>query len=141
MNREAIDAALFAKLSAIPGFATTSRRLKHWNDVPPDQQPYLCQAMGSQSVSRVTGQPARWTINLKVYMYVTAPETESPGSSINPLIDAVEAALEPAFAAIPVQTLGGLVEFCRISGTIETDEGTLGMQAVAVIPIEILVTN
>lgn len=141
MNREAIDAALFARLSSLAGFITTTRRLKHWADVSADRQPYLCQAMGNQSVERITGQPARWRIQLKLYIYATAPETGAPSSVLNPLIDAVEAAIEPAFAAIPYQTLGGLVEYCRISGTVETDEGTLGMQAVAIIPIEILVTN
>ena len=37
-----------------------------------------------------------------------------------------------------VQTLGGLVSDCWISGKIETDEGALGGQAVAIIPIEMI---
>ena len=36
------------------------------------------------------------------------------------------------------QTLGGLVHDCRIAGDIETDEGRLGDQAVAIIPIEMM---
>jgi hypothetical protein len=36
-------------------------------------------------------------------------------------------------------TLGGLVNYCRIEGDIETDEGLLGEQAVAIIPVSILV--
>jgi hypothetical protein len=33
------------------------------------------------------------------------------------------------------------VKHCWISGAIETDEGVLGGQAVAIVPIEILVTG
>ena len=39
MNRETIHAALFARLSAVPGFVTASRRLKHWSDTPGGEQP------------------------------------------------------------------------------------------------------
>ena len=33
MNREAIYSALWAKLEALDGFVTKSRKLLHWNDV------------------------------------------------------------------------------------------------------------
>ena len=36
-------------------------------------------------------------------------------------------------------TLGGLVHTCEIAGTIETDEGTLGQDAVARVPVRIVV--
>jgi len=58
-------------------------------------------------------------------------------TTLNNEVDAIVAALdrEPASG---MQTLGGLVHDCRIAGDIETDEGRLGQQAVAIIPIEII---
>ena len=58
---------------------------------------------------------------------------------LNPLLDAVEAALAPA-ATTGVQDLGlpAMVQHAAIAGKIDTDEGTLGDQAVAIIPVEIL---
>jgi len=52
-------------------------------------------------------------------------------------LDEIEKALEPQDEE--TLTLDGLVSHCRIEGEIETDEGMLDTQAVAVIPISILV--
>ena len=60
----------------------------------------------------------------------------SPAPALNVLLDAVEVALAPDFTGY--QTLGGLVYDCKISGKIETLEGILGGQEVALVPIEIL---
>jgi hypothetical protein len=137
--REPIFAALFAKLTASAGYATSSRKLKHWSDVPRDQQPALFLAQGRQSVKTVRGQPSVWTLSAEVYVYVNTSGFSNPGSALNPLMDAIEAALA-GNQGENTQTLGGLVDWCRIEGSIETDEGTLGDQAVAIIPISILVS-
>jgi hypothetical protein len=54
-------------------------------------------------------------------------------------LDALEAALAPS-PVTGIQTLGlpGMVRHVTISGKVETDEGVLGDQAVAIVPIEIL---
>lgn len=142
MNREQIFCALFELLEQVPGFTTAERRLRHWNDVGSSEQPYLCLAQGQQSV--IQGDPAKgvkpkWTLSADIYIYVKTDD-EPPSSLLNPLLDAVEQALQPQNPDINQwQTLGGLVTHCWIEGTIETDEGTLGDQAVAIIPINILV--
>lgn len=138
-NREAIYAALFAKLAAVPGLVTTSRRLKHWNDVPQSMQPALYQAQRNETAVQMSRQRVKWTFKLDVYLYVRTDGAQAPGPIINPLMDAIELALAPN-AVEEVQTLGGLVAHCWIDGAIETDEGTLGDQAVAIIPITILVS-
>ena len=75
------------------------------------------------------------------YVYGQAPdELTAPATVLNPLLDAIEAALAPP-ASSNVQTLGGLVCHAWIAGKIETDEGALGGQAVAIVPIEILVSG
>lgn len=142
INRESIFVALFDLLQTVPGVITFSRKLAHWDDVPASQQPalYLSQIDGGtvQGNTQIHGQPRRWTIRAEVYVYVRTDGDQIPGSVLNPILDAIEALLAPSNAIAPVQTLGGLVEHCYIDGKIETDEGTLGDQAVAVIPIEIL---
>lgn len=140
MNREAIYQALFDKLSAIPGIKTKSRRLRHWTDVTQGEQPALFQTEGKQSGQNMTGLPTKWTLAVDVYLYVKTPAPQVPGTVMNPLLDAIEAALAPDNPIKNTNTLGGLVEWCRIEGTIETDEGTLGDQAVAVVPILIYTT-
>jgi hypothetical protein len=137
MNREAIHAALFALVSSRAGFITTSRKLRHWADVSPIEQPALFQAQGGETAIRTTGFTAKWELSVKLYLYAHTGGGLAPTSVLNPLVDAVIAALAP-LPAIERQTLGGLVHDCRIDGTIETDEGVLGDQAVAIIPIRII---
>jgi hypothetical protein len=141
IEREPIYLALFARLQAIPGLATVSRRVKHWDDVPSASQPALFQSQKSQTAQKQTGLPTRWTLPVEVYLYVRSPTTDAPAAHLNPLIDAVCGALAPDDITGQRCTLGGLVHDARIAGQIETDEGTLGDQAVAIVPIEILVTD
>ena len=141
MTREPIFAALFAKLAATPGLSTSSRILKHFSDVLIPDQPALFLSEVSQTVERSRGLPKKWIFLCNVYVYVRrAGMDQISSTNINNILDAIEAALEPP-AGTDVQTLGGLVEHCWIEGTVATDEGTLGEQAVAIIPIRILVTS
>lgn len=145
MNREAIFVALFGLLSAVPGFKVRERRLRHWNDVPDAEQPYLCLAQAGQTAVQgdpAKGVPTKWTLEADIYLYARTTGDLVPSSVLNPLVDAVEDALQPQYPDVEkCQTLGGLVQHCWIEGNIETDEGTLGDQAVAIIPIKILVTR
>jgi hypothetical protein len=138
MNREAIYSALFALISTAAGFATASRKLRHWDDVPLAEQPALFQVQRSEEVRIQTGQPAKLLMRLDLYIYNAATDPgASPAIGLNALLDAVTHALAPQ-PGQDNQTLGGLVNYCRISGTIQTDEGVLGPQAVAIVPVELL---
>ena len=57
-------------------------------------------------------------------------------------LDAITAVIQKQHPITGKNDLDGTpgVEWARISGAIETDEGTLGQQAVAIIPITILAT-
>lgn len=140
MNREPIYAALYAKLAAIAGLRTTSRVLKHWNDVQPEQQPALFMAQAREVPTTTTGQPSKWDLFVDVYVYARTGGSQVPGTVINPILDAIEAALplHPVTGKHMLDAPG--VEWARIDGTIETDEGTLGDQMVAIVPIHILAT-
>lgn len=141
MTREPIYAGLFGLMAALPGVVTASRSLRHWADVPAEQQPALFMAQQSEQPQTRTGQPPAWTLSVDIYVYCRAVAGLPPAAVLNPILDAIEG----AFVLHPItgkHTLPGIdgVEWARIDGAIETDEGTLGDQTVAIIPIRILAT-
>lgn len=138
MTREPIYSALFALVAAAPGLVTTSRKLLHWADVPASQRPALFMAQKREAIVQSTGRPAVWTLTVDLYVYVSTQGATSPGAVLNPILDAISTALDYRPGPGVPQTLGGLVQWARISGAIETDEGTLGSEAVAIIPVNIL---
>ena len=137
---EEVYAALWAKVSAATGFVTTSRRPTPWDQVPSNEQPALFMQQGKIKVVRESQTlPAKYTItaDLLVYAYST-DDTVAPATLLNPLVKAVGVTLDPTVIE-GKQTLGlSNVSHCWIEGEIETDEGVLGNQAVAIIPIRIL---
>ncbi len=141
ITREPIYAALFGHVAGAAHFVTAARRFRHWSDMTPAEQPSLFMRQKSEVASApAPGAPTVWTLLVEFYVYAHASDPYvAPATVLNPLIDAVEAAL----AASPVtgmQDLGvpAMVQHARIAGKIETTEGVLRDQAVAVIPIEIL---
>lgn len=141
INREPIYAALFGLLETAADFTVAERRLRHWSSVSPAEQPALFMAQKTELASvKALGAATVWTLAVDVYVYVHSSDPYlAPASVLNPLIDAVEAALAPS-AATGLQDLGlpAMVQHAYISGKVETDEGVLGDQAVAVVPVEIL---
>jgi hypothetical protein len=86
------------------------------------------------------GTPPIWKLYADLFIYAHSADPYLPPAAIlNPLLDAIEAALAPS-PATGIQDLGlpAMVSHAYIAGRIETDEGVLGDQAIAVIPVEIL---
>ncbi|HEX3885264.1 MAG TPA: hypothetical protein VHW66_21590 [Stellaceae bacterium] len=143
IGREPVYAALFGLVAAADDFVTVGRRLRHWSDVAPAEQPALFVSQKSESAAvQALGAPIVWTLSVDLYVYVYSGDPYlAPATMLNPLIDAVEAALRPD-AVTGVQNLGlpATVQHAYIAGKIATDEGVLGDQAVAIVPVEILCT-
>ena len=139
MTRETIYSALFDKIGAAAPFVTASRRLRHWQDVGPSEQPALFMAQRNEVVEMKPGMNPVTTLHVDVYLYArTNNPDKSPGQILNPLLDAVVATLgTPDSPTTNKLTLGGLVQHCWIEGTIETDEGVLGDQGVVIVPVAI----
>jgi hypothetical protein len=139
-SREDAYSALWDKLTALAPWTTASRKLRHWADVSPMEQPALFMTTGQVQYQTITGTTPRKTLSGKLYVYVNTTGAEAPGPILNDLLDAIDS----AFAISPINGRCNLgvagVEWARIEGTIETDEGTLGDQAVAIIPFAILIT-
>jgi hypothetical protein len=141
ITREPIYAALFALVADAANFVTTSRRLRHWSSLTPAEQPALFMRQKAELASVATlAAPTVWTLAVELYVYAHASNPYvAPATVLNPLIDGVEAALGP-MPTTGLQNLGLLdvVQHAYIAGKIETDEGVLRDQAVAIIPVEIL---
>jgi hypothetical protein len=139
--REPIYAALFDLVAGAAGFVTAERRLRHWSDVAPAEQPALFMTQKSETGAvKALGAPPVWSLAVELYLYAHSSDPHlSPAAILNPLVDAVEAALAP-MPATGMQDLGlpSMVQHAMIAGKIETEEGVLGDQAIAIIPIEIL---
>jgi hypothetical protein len=144
IQREPIFKALFALVQALPGFVTVSRRARLAKDVAADEQPALFQEESPGEVVKYQSDvmPPKFYLYADLGIYARIPEDLStvPGSILNPLLDAVCAALAPG-PSQERQTLGGLVYNCRIDGKILKEEGLLDGQAAAVIPVEIEVSG
>jgi hypothetical protein len=141
LDLTAIYQAAWALASADSGWIAKSRVLQHWADVPASQRPALFQAAQSMTVEPFANSDvAKWEIPLRYYIYIS--HTGDPTTPPQDLLAARIAVLVAAFAppaGFDEQTLGGLVASCDVSGEIETDEGTLGTDAVAIVPVRIVV--
>ena len=146
-TREGLAQALFQVLQEVPGLVTCSRFLKGLQEVPDADQPALFLTLGGFTpIQDPSGAPTRWKHEYLVYVLATSKDPLTPPSAVlNNIIDAVEAALKPQVNGPPgfpgtVQVLGdstGRIRHCWISGPIYADEGVLGDQTFAAIPIEI----
>jgi hypothetical protein len=97
MIREPIYAALFTLVAGAASFVTISRRLRHWSDVGAAEQPALFMIQKSENAEERRPLPVKWRASVDLYLYVQAPdELTSPATVLNPLLDAVEAALAQA---------------------------------------------
>lgn len=143
MSREAIHAALFALASGVADFKTSSRKVKHWGDCNSADFPAIFQVHKYDTLTYLGSSiPPKTTMMFDLVIYVSTdahPGVDTPSSVMNPILDALSEALLSTPLDQP-QTLGGLVSHCRIGGgNIQTDEGTLGEIAVAIVPIEVVV--
>jgi hypothetical protein len=153
-SREQVAVALFNKFKAFEDRVTqplpagklrlVSRSLRHWEEMDSADMPCLFLAEGDEQTNKpdTRGVPYIWTRSVKLYLYISRgnDETLVIRSTMNDLLDLIEATISPDVKG-QRQTLGGLVQDCRIIGKIETDEGTMGTLAVAIVPLEILVAQ
>lgn len=138
-GRETAYTALTELIQGIPGIKTCTRRLKHWQDVPKEEQPAIYIEHTGEVKTPVRGLPTRVTLEVMLWLYVNS-EGEPVGPTLNPLLDAIDAAFEPKNDGDHALTLGGLVHHCWIEGQTQIFEGDLGEEAVATIPVKLLVT-
>ena len=140
MKRELYYAALFQRLQQMPSAVQCARVLAHYEDVPANQQPAVFMTVTSQNAEQVTGLPTKYLLDAKVWIYAHRDTAGIvPSVAVNQILDELDEVLRPPVGPAFKQTLGGLVEHCWIEGEIHTDEGWLGLQSIAVVPLRMLV--
>jgi len=147
VDRETIFAALFALVSPLtvyPWKSTPSRRLKLWGDVALDQRPALFQFEGTEETYTWSNDvnPKR-VLEARLFFYTNCKDPTVQGATqMNQILTAIERALLPTgkdLAGVGRQTLGGLVQHCRIEGKVFRDPGDLDGDGMARVPVFITV--
>lgn len=147
-DRDPIYVALYARVknkleSLLPGFVKTVGR-KHMMPptLTPDKQPAVFVVQGPEHKEphpRGTSGKLMLHAFILAYCYETTPAQDGT-TQLNTLIKSIEQAIEADDAdSGGIQTLGGLVYQCWIEGDIDVDPGVFGQQAVAMIPVKMLV--
>ncbi len=160
LDREALFAALFARLQASTGplVKLYTRRLEGWDTTPPPMEPALALIKAGERPD----YPARsvgaiWTLMAHILVY--ARDDGSNEGQIDPRFNAILTAIEGALEMQPGEvsslvrpqfppigpapaptTLGGLCIYCRIAGEIAVYQGVISNQGFIQIPIEIQAT-
>lgn len=142
-TRESIYQALFTGIDALAGIKTVSRRLAHWADVTSDTQPYVGISQAKETADTTTGTGTRWQWQVDLYLYTWSETDQIASTKLNNALDELCNALNYVHPVTGKNQLGlpADVQWCRVDGTIETDEGTLGQQSVAIIPVTILIVQ
>lgn len=146
-TREAVFTALAALLTAVPGIGTVSRRMTMPGLIPADElapgaATLMIWEQHEDTKQRGRGTPSTRTWEAFLVVYFKNPDVTVPGATIiNPILDGIEAALEPLPSPANTQTLGGLVSHCWIEGVTFVALGDVDTQGFGgcVVPVKILV--
>jgi hypothetical protein len=153
--REAIFAALFERLqTGVADIQTFSRLLLGFDEAAAADQPALYLVKGSEESITTKGMPLGWRLRADIVVFCRndADPTAAPSIQLNAILTDIETALERKPGEVATSslfpntpgssnfgtTLGGLCSHCWIAGGIEVGEGTIGSQAIAIVPVEIL---
>ena len=148
MSRRALFDALFAQIAGTQdpstgawsnGWQLASQTMVLWKDVSAEQMPAFFLAYAGEKMEPLRpGAPVtKNLLEMHAWVYVTHMETNSAMDMLGDAIDVIQAAIRPAVGQ-ERQTLGGLVYSVTARGEVHTDEGALGDQAMAMIPITIV---
>ena len=148
-NLETVTQALATRLFAIPGWKTMGRK-PLFEDLTPSTMPAIFVVPAGVRVdngNRFPSSLANWYIEYAVYIYCRNEAKIGPFQDLNNKIMAIDDALGPQVAEVNAfttgqgtTTLGGLVRYAQIN-SVETDEGSNGDNAAAVIRIEALAST
>jgi hypothetical protein len=141
-SREAIYEALFALLSASPVWQTAGRRLIHWSSIGAQPALFLRPFKEEPLPSGVFGINPRYSFTAEAWIYVANGDpTTASSTNITDLLDLVDNLLRGDNLPQGRVTLGGLVEHVWREGETVIASGEPQTQSVAIVPINILVTD
>lgn len=149
MIREQVYSAVFALFAGLtsgngPLFKTATRRTTTFDQVLPNDTPCILFKQGPETAEYKLGRPTKWISRPTLVLYVTTDQsvdgTVVATQLLNPLVDAIVDAIQPDNPVTNACTLGGLVSHCAVAGNIEIIDGTLGDTAIAIIPLELVIS-
>ena len=141
-GREAAVTALLATVTgAFAWGVPPSRRLKLWSDVPKATRPacFLFEG-GNETHTNANLGVGKRTVEVRLFVYTDASSTAvPPASQLNDIADALDVALAPKGADIPLgrNTLGGAAYWARIEGSTLKAPGDLDEDGILVVPVRI----
>ena len=146
IDRAAIYRALYERFRVNLLDVTMLGRVPlHWADVTPSSQPALSLGPCSESADSSRGEVLTiWTLKARVLLYAhvqgdfrpwMGDRDASVSDQVLDMVGWVDAALEPDDFKSRECTLGGLVQYCRITET-EYDVFAEGQQVVAMVTVE-----
>lgn len=144
MDSTSAYAALYARIkSKLTGVEYFTRRPLTWEQVPAFPAVEVCATHleGEQKQGR---GPTIWRLYAAVVIYSQAVIENDPDTSPDDALLGIIAQVENALKAQPGEaglftTLGGACDGCGIAGDIQFIGGNTQAQAMAVIPVEILI--
>lgn len=150
--RDTYYQALYERLQAkVPGINTWTRKHLHFARIPAGNTPIGLVLATNQTPNVEAGLPTVWNLGADLVFWIrTTGQEESLDTTLNELVDSVEAALSRAADDLPPPgpfldldpvhtTLGGLVAEVTISGPVELNQEEGAEFASVVIPIDMVV--
>ncbi len=142
LARETILTALFGVVASVAAFKTVGRRLVLPRAMSDAGKPALFMVDADETYS-YTAHAQKVTLQVDLWIYTASglDPNATPASELNGILDALDAALRPTGADLPLNsfTLGGLVEHCRIAGRVLKDAGDVTGLGLAIVPLELLI--
>ena len=141
VTREQAVEALLAKLQTVATFKTVTRRNRRPDTILAAATPALMLLEHSDAYpARPSNAPPVRRLMLRAMIYVDTGNDQNavPSAILNPILDAIDAALAPDDPARGQCTLGGLVQSVVIAGTIIRAPGDVTGKSLAAVPLEIL---
>ena len=135
-TRLQILTALGNAVFAAAAWTATGYRVEPWTNFQGNMP--CCFVRYLKDETKWTNQAAsQLFIHAEIWIYQQAAPTGSGEQVLVPLADAIDAALAPDNPQTHTFTLGGLVQWCRVEGESEYDNGDLDNYAKLIIPIKI----
>lgn len=137
--------ALENLLKQVAEFETVSRTFVPWDQILATDQPALIIHDFKETESGGRGQRDKLTLYVQLLIFFKVDKNDKtlrPSTKMNNLVKAVRKAIVPRTGPDTingVQTLGGLVDDCRIDGDIKKDQGVLDDQGSVLIPLVITI--
>lgn len=149
-TRKSVIDAIYALVKDVSPFLSSSRRLRLPSDVPAADRPAICVTSPDEVYGGTSANLSQRTWNYRVFCYFSAAAVDpaateagwAPMDIADQIMDALDAAIQQVDGAdIPggLRTLGGLVQWCQISGNVIKVPGDLNGDGLLIVPLQVRV--